>query len=280
MGLSASQGRLLLLTARQSDLEFRAQQISQRRLILSSQLEQIATEYQNALSNRQMIINLSSTTESSGGKTVLQKNLTYNALVSGSRNSAMGASKIGITPSATTSEYQTTSLFRLTNGSEIVVSSAEEIPGFDSETMEIASNGTIVKKDGTGVAISGYVIDAALATNTGEPNYLQDCLRNGKYIIQQGTVGTDPEDTTKSTVIWNEVSWDGLSCITDQTYDADDAEAEAKYTREQTKIQNQDKILELELNNVETQRSAVKTEIDSVNKVIDNNIEKSFNIFS
>ena len=45
MGLSASQGRMLLLTARKSDLEFRAQQISQRRLILSQQLEEIAMEY-------------------------------------------------------------------------------------------------------------------------------------------------------------------------------------------------------------------------------------------
>ena len=58
MGLSASQGRLLLLTARQNDLEFRAQQISQKRLILSQQLEEIAMEYENATSNRQMMIQL------------------------------------------------------------------------------------------------------------------------------------------------------------------------------------------------------------------------------
>ena len=58
MGLSASQGRLLLLTAKQSDLEFRAQQISQKRLVLAQQLEQISKDYEDATSNRVMSISM------------------------------------------------------------------------------------------------------------------------------------------------------------------------------------------------------------------------------
>lgn len=54
MGLSASQARFLTLTARKSDLEYRAQQISNSRLVLSKQLEEIATEYTNAQSNRNL----------------------------------------------------------------------------------------------------------------------------------------------------------------------------------------------------------------------------------
>lgn len=54
MGLSASQTRFLTLTARKSDLEFQAQQISNSRLLLSKQLEDIATEYTNAQSNRNL----------------------------------------------------------------------------------------------------------------------------------------------------------------------------------------------------------------------------------
>ena len=45
-------------------------------------------------------------------------------------------------------------------------------------------------------------------------------------------------------------------------------------------IQNQDKKLEIELDNIETQRSAVTTEQESVKKVIDENIEGSFNAFA
>ena len=54
MGLAASQARLLVLTARKSDLEYRAQNITNRKLLLSAQTEQIATEYTKKLNNRQM----------------------------------------------------------------------------------------------------------------------------------------------------------------------------------------------------------------------------------
>ena len=52
MGLAASQARLLLLTARKSDLEFRAQQITNSEMILAMQTEQIAREYSIKISNQ------------------------------------------------------------------------------------------------------------------------------------------------------------------------------------------------------------------------------------
>ena len=54
MGLAASQTRFLTLTARQSDLEYQSQQICNSRLQLSSRLEEIATEYTNAQSSRNL----------------------------------------------------------------------------------------------------------------------------------------------------------------------------------------------------------------------------------
>ena len=48
----------------------------------------------------------------------------------------------------------------------------------------------------------------------------------------------------------------------------------------QKQIQNQDKKLELELNNIETQRSAVTTEVESVQKVIDDNVDSTFKTFA
>ena len=52
MGLAASQARLLLLTARKSDLEYRAQQITNSEMILAMQTEQIAREYSIKISNQ------------------------------------------------------------------------------------------------------------------------------------------------------------------------------------------------------------------------------------
>ena len=49
MGISANQARLMTLTARQHDLELRAQQISATKMILSLQSQQWATEYSEAL---------------------------------------------------------------------------------------------------------------------------------------------------------------------------------------------------------------------------------------
>ena len=56
MGLSSNQARFLSLTSRQIDLEQRIQQICQRRLRLSSELENVATSYNNSISNRKMFI--------------------------------------------------------------------------------------------------------------------------------------------------------------------------------------------------------------------------------
>jgi len=49
MGLAASQGRLLLLTARKSDVEFKIQTINQRRTTLAIQTQQLVSGYINAM---------------------------------------------------------------------------------------------------------------------------------------------------------------------------------------------------------------------------------------
>ena len=51
MGISANQARLMTLTARQHDLELRAQQISATKMTLSLQSQKWATEYSNALNS-------------------------------------------------------------------------------------------------------------------------------------------------------------------------------------------------------------------------------------
>ena len=49
MGLASSQARMLLLTARKSDLEYRAQMISQRKMNLALETERLATDYSRAI---------------------------------------------------------------------------------------------------------------------------------------------------------------------------------------------------------------------------------------
>lgn len=56
MGMSASQARLLSLTARLSDLEFAAMSISNARIQLTRQTEKIAKDYTDALSNKKFVM--------------------------------------------------------------------------------------------------------------------------------------------------------------------------------------------------------------------------------
>lgn len=49
MGLAASQGRFLSLTARKSDVEYKGQQINQKRMILSSEEQNYATAMSNLM---------------------------------------------------------------------------------------------------------------------------------------------------------------------------------------------------------------------------------------
>ncbi len=57
MGLSSNQARFLSLTSRQIDLEQRIQQICQRRLRLSGELEKVAMQYNNQTSDRRLFLN-------------------------------------------------------------------------------------------------------------------------------------------------------------------------------------------------------------------------------
>lgn len=418
MGLSASQGRMLLLTARKSDLEYRAQQISQKRLILSQQLESISTAYEDATSNRQMKITtwLDGVTDKTASNSSKTTNLTYAALISGTLKEGSGRTGIQAYERTEDQEYISTTAYRLVDADgAIVVSDVAEIPtnartttkqiattdslggsakdgiyevgtvnsdgkfqadedaakyivvdnadsalykqifsttdasgvgsievdttqknnslirvkSKNSEGKEIYTyynmkgvkqsapeefNGTAVTAvksadkiaksnkttvssgdylkegsdgkytlyDSSNTIVARYVVDPSLKygstdTNgtTAGPNYLQDCLRNGKYLIQKGGVDTEDENKYK----WKNVSWDCVATIQDGYYQDDDDTAKAKYDRLQNEIQAQDKKLELELDNIETQRSAVTTEEESVKKVIDENIEGSFNAF-
>ncbi len=51
MGIAANQARLMTLTARQSDLEYKAQQISAIKMRISQASSTLATNYANALNN-------------------------------------------------------------------------------------------------------------------------------------------------------------------------------------------------------------------------------------
>ena len=58
------------------------------------------------------------------------------------------------------------------------------------------------------------------------------------------------------------------------------AKAEAEYEHKTKQIDQKDKKFDMDLSKLETERTALTTEYESVKKVISDNIERTFGIFS
>lgn len=114
--------------------------------------------------------------------------------------------------------------------------------------------------------VDGYCVD---------PTYLEEKLRQGEWFIQTPKIGS-----TGYVEEWNTVPWQGLPNIQDSYNSEDDAAAEAEYEYMTSKFQKQDKMLELRLQQLETEHKAIETELDSVSKVLKDNIENSFKTFA
>jgi hypothetical protein len=201
MGLSASQARLLLLTARKSDIEYRVQQINNRRMQITYQLEAIAKQYSDGIADRKLIINKSDTTE------------------------------------------------------ELSLQSIQSTYGG---------------------AVKAFNRAGGLVDNSVDASSLQEGLRNNTYYLALVDQNGKPvlDENNNSTF-----NWRTNTQISDVLNESNDEEIMANYEYQTSQIQGQDKRLELEMKNLDTQHKEVETEVDAVKKVIDKNIESSFKTF-
>ena len=285
MGLASSQARILLLTARKSDLEYRAQAISQRKMNIAMQTQQLATDYSTAMSNRRMKFIYYA--DGQTGKT-FEEDLSYAGLMSENAQSA------GDFLSKTTSgRYLVTGDTKAkSNGYSEYEENLYKVAKKLAEADGSIKNYYVTQKDAKGndqTYINKGALMAAYANHTeyvaGASNnsFFQSALRNGSFYLYQATNQQEVEqkDGSKVTTCDYEcVSWSGLSSINDAYDTSDDAAAEADYEAKSLVLSNQDKMLDLELQQIETQHKAIETEYDSVKKVIENNIKVSFKIFS
>lgn len=243
MGLAASQARLLLLTARRSDLEYRAQIISQRKIMLAMQTEKLATDYTEKLSDK--ILMFTYDTDGSSGKTLTEV-LSYAGIT------ATNPDIIG--------NYIVTD-----NQGNLVVPSLDKLPaGFVLSADKKSATFT----DANG-KVSAYPIN--VCEDVANPYVFQNALRNGGLYL---------EKYNKDNGTFESNAWQSDANIQDTLYTADDDIAQAEYESSSLKLQNQDKMLDLELKNIETQHKAIETEVDSVKKVIEKNIEETYKIFA
>lgn len=107
-----------------------------------------------------------------------------------------------------------------------------------------------------------------------------------KNMVESGVISIYTVQTDSKT---GEVSFNGTSPSSDHSLNYTDTtsidkralvKAEAEYNKKLKDIDRKDKQYDLSLSRLETERSALTTEYDSVKKVIEDNIERTFGIFS
>ena len=79
---------------------------------------------------------------------------------------------------------------------------------------------------------------------------------------------------------WQTISAATCTTIQEVSDDAKIKKAEATYQHELSKVKAKDKRYDQDLNKLETERTALNTERDSIKKVINDNIDRTFKIFS
>ena len=260
MGMAASQSRLLLLTSRKSDLELRGQHITQRKMLLSMQTEEIAEDYNRAISNKTMMFTWGYDAQKNKDYTNV---LTYNELTS----SVQG--------------YNSATYRVVTGDGALVVKNANDpilaeilyanVNGQKTQVATIDENNTIqplyediaVADEGKKIIFNKLLDDTAL---------FQNALKQGSLFLEAREANDDQSSS------WESFSWSSSERFSESYNTTDDAVAEAKYQSEMSRIQTLEKKLDVELKQIETQQSACQTEIDSVKGVLKKSYD-SFKIF-
>ena len=243
MGISSNQARFLTLTSRQIDLEYRVQQICQRRLRLASELERVASEYNNKISNRSMY--------------------TFNTTNAGI--SPLTVAGIKDIKDANGNNFELVA--KSEDGYKQVIWADNTLKyGSDPTTITMSSLG-LSAGAGQAAALEAAIRAGVVSIATKEDIYTQEA-----YIVKDA----NNVDLGKYEIR----DWRTLSQLADELYKGDNADAENTYEKVTAEVNAQDKKLQLEQTAIEVEYKAVTTEKEAVKKILDTNAQASFKYFS
>lgn len=279
MGMSASQARLLSLTARLSDLEFQAQSVSNSKIRLADESEEASREYSAALDKQKFRV---LTGADASGNTYVDAsayNLTTYGAVSATDKQRFikdTSGKLLVTDevaAAFDGTGQQSSLANFLSSLNIITNTND--PDYDASKVTYYTNiyNEILKS-------GGY--NAPGNDNMRNPEWLEANVKAGNIFLYEIEMRNgQPVINEDGSLKLDNVSWTSGD---DSIQEVDDksvlAKAEARYDVTMADIQSKDKRFDLQLQEINTEHEAIQTEIDSVKKVIDKNIERSFKTFS
>ncbi|MBR1977696.1 hypothetical protein IKA15_05410 [bacterium] len=247
MGMSASQTRVLMLTARQNDLEYQAQQILQAKLAASRQAEDAAAAYEEKISNTHFI------TKRHEGDELVQYNVTYDQVAQNGFYLVNRDGKI-VLPSSTLSEDM-----------------RENPKAYGVEYIDI--------KSGSNDRNYNAIVDKNLKYDEGgAASYIKEMIEKGEYTLCRKNTAAEIANS-EDDLTHKYTTFAASASFAEVYYTADDAAAEAEYNSITKKLETMEKKLDMQMEQIETERSAIKTEKESVEKVVKENVESTFKTF-
>ena len=278
MGLAASQARLLNLTSRMHDIEYKAQNLEAQKLQMANESTQVYQEYENAL-NRQKV----------------------------------QFKQISSDGSASYVDADIATLLK--NGYKIKIMYGSNWYDFvkhyntdatNSADKWIESNSEPITQGGSSMADRDYSV-GELCDKNGYMFILTEPVAVGDMVITGRKLLSSSDDTAKALgnldfndievlrnlveagfIVFEKPMSDGtyeeVNIATDTSLQEVSDEvllkkAEAKYEADMRKINQKDKKFDTELAAMDAERNAVKTEMDTLKSVAKENVDRTFKLF-
>lgn len=292
MGLAASQARLLSLTARMHDIEYKAQKLEAQKLQMANKSTQVYNEYEAALNEEKIQYKIIGADGSAA-----YRDATVKALVTATGEAKSDYIMHNI---ATNQMYCTYAQIEAYTAAATAGTDEEKAIAFakamGDELGESASYHTLfkemqqcVEKHGGDATKAFIAVDiASTETDTDKkkyapttdievqfsnPTYLTNMINEG-FIVLHKMTGDNITGAADEVNVATDAS---LQQVSDETKLK---KAEAKYEADMAKINAKDKKFDTDIAALEQERNAIKTEIDTLKTVAKDNVERTFKLFS
>ena len=244
MGLSASQARLLNLTARMHDIEYKAQNLEAQKLQMANESQQVYSEYETALNKTK----------------IQQKDISQSGATFFKNVTAQTLKEAGYSFEVAVGTFK----------GEVYSKMGDAITRLQ-DSGSVSQDGTFV---GTNEQVTNFINEGYIV--------LVKVLDKDNKRVENFTDGAKLEDiqkaeATSGTYEVNVATDTGLQEVTDEV---DLKKAEAKYESDMRKINNKDAKFDTDLAALESERNAIKTEMDTLKSVAKDNVDRTYKLFS
>lgn len=251
MGLAASQVRLLSLTARQHTVEYEAQRIEAQKLALANESDQVYNTYLEALDATKVQYKV----VSNDGSTNYNDATFANLAAAGFLFNVNG---------------------KVLNNLDDVKKALKadgvaDISAADSYTLltTLVSEGYVVLMEPQADPEAGYEY------KNGKISYSDDTVQNKEYRLDE----KDADGNLYVYKVFDDTSVSTSTKVQEVSDEVGLKKAEAQYEADMNKINAKDTRYDNKLSQLETERNAIKTEIESLETVAKDNVERTFKIF-